>query len=56
MSEQKYDVACLGLTVADVLVKPVDDFPGPGGITMLDTLEVRTGRQRPKILLLHARN
>jgi len=37
------DVTCLGILVADVVGKPVDQVPERGKLTLVDTMELHTG-------------
>ena len=37
------DVTCLGILVADVVGKPVDEIPTRGKLTLVDTMELHTG-------------
>ena len=37
------DVVCLGILVADVLARPVDDPPEPGSLALVEAIEVRAG-------------
>ncbi len=37
------DVACLGILVADVVGKPVDNMPDRGKLMLVDTMELHTG-------------
>lgn len=37
------DVVCLGILVADVLGKPVDEYPGRGKLVLVDQMELHTG-------------
>ncbi|MDR7520186.1 MAG: carbohydrate kinase family protein [Armatimonadota bacterium] len=37
------DVACVGVMVADVLVRPVDRWPEPGRLCVVESIEVHTG-------------
>lgn len=37
------DVTCLGILVADVVGKPVDEVPDRGKLTLVDTMELHTG-------------
>lgn len=37
------DVVCLGILVADVLGKPVDEYPGRGKLVLCDQMELHTG-------------
>ena len=38
-----YDVAILGIIVADVMAKPVDSFPGKGQLDTIDSVEIFSG-------------
>jgi sugar/nucleoside kinase (ribokinase family) len=37
------DVVCLGILVADVLVRPVDGLPDPGTLALVDSIDLRGG-------------
>lgn len=37
------DIVCLGILVADVLGKPVDEYPGRGKLVLVDQMELHTG-------------
>jgi len=37
------DVVCLGIIVADVIARPVDDLPGPGSLGFVDGIGVHGG-------------
>ena len=37
------DVACLGILVADLVGKPVDEYPGRGKLVLVDQLELHSG-------------
>ncbi len=37
------DITCLGILVADLVGKPVDEFPGRGKLTLVDQLELHSG-------------
>lgn len=37
------DVTCIGLLVADIVGKPVDEFPERGKLALLDRIELHTG-------------
>ena len=37
------DVTCVGVLVADVIVRPVDTWPDPGRLVVVDGLEVHSG-------------
>jgi len=37
------DITCLGILVADLVGKPVDEFPGRGKLTLVDHLELHSG-------------
>ena len=39
----KYDVACIGILVADVIAKPVDRIPEPGLLERIGSIETFTG-------------
>ena len=39
----KYDVACIGILVADVIAKPVDKIPEPGLLERISGIETFTG-------------
>lgn len=39
----RYDVACIGILVADIIAKPVDKIPGPGLLERIDGIETFTG-------------
>lgn len=39
----KYDVACIGILVADVIAKPVDKIPAPGLLERINGIETFTG-------------
>lgn len=43
MENIKYDVACVGILVADVITKPVDELPGKGLLGLVDSIELFTG-------------
>ena len=38
-----FDVACIGIIVADIIAKPVDDIPASGRLELIDTVELHTG-------------
>lgn len=38
-----FDVCCVGILVADILVKPVDSFPEKGLLKLVDSIELFTG-------------
>ena len=40
---EMFDVACVGILVADVLAKPVDDIPEKGLLSLVDSIEIFTG-------------
>ncbi len=37
------DITCLGILVADLVGKPVDEFPGRGKLVLVDQLELHSG-------------
>ncbi len=37
------DVTCVGVLVADVIVRPVDRWPDPGGLVPVDRIELHSG-------------
>jgi len=37
------DVLCLGIFVADIVAKPIEDMPGKGKLALVDTMELHTG-------------
>jgi len=37
------EVLCLGILVADVVAKPINDMPGRGKLALVDTMELHTG-------------
>lgn len=37
------EVLCLGILVADVVAKPIDEMPGKGKLKLVDTMELHTG-------------
>ena len=37
------EIVCLGILVADVLAKPVDEYPGRGKLVLADQMELHTG-------------
>ena len=37
------DVLCLGILVADVVAKPIEEMPGKGRLELVDTMELHTG-------------
>ncbi len=37
------DVLCLGILVADVVAKPIEEMPGKGKLQLVDTMELHTG-------------
>lgn len=37
------DVTCVGLLVADIIVRPVDTWPQPGRLAVVDRIEVHSG-------------
>ena len=37
------DVLCLGILVADVVAKPIEEMPGRGKLQLVDTMELHTG-------------
>jgi len=37
------DVLCLGILVADVLAKPIEEMPGKGKLQLVDSMELHTG-------------
>jgi len=37
------DVTCVGVLVADVIVRPVDRWPQPGGLILVDRVELHSG-------------
>jgi len=36
-------VACLGILVADLMCRPVDEYPGPGELVLVDEMSLHTG-------------
>src|SRR5438874_13116872 len=48
-------VLCLGNFVVDVIGKPLDCLPSPGGLLLLDTLETHVGGNAPNCALALAR-
>ena len=38
-----YDVACVGILVADVIIKPVDELPDKGMLATVDSIEMYSG-------------
>src|SRR6059058_5011736 len=48
-------VLCLGNFVVDVIGKPLDRLPFPGGLLLLDTLETHLGGNAPNCALALAR-
>ena len=38
-----HDVVCLGILVADVIARPVDAFPEPGTLALVDSIALRGG-------------
>jgi sugar/nucleoside kinase (ribokinase family) len=37
------DVLCLGILVADIVAKPIEEMPGKGKLQLVDTMELHTG-------------
>jgi len=37
------DILCLGILVADVVAKPIEEMPGKGKLQLVDTMELHTG-------------
>ncbi len=37
------DVLCLGILVADVVAKPIEEMPGKGKLQLVDAMELHTG-------------
>ncbi|MDQ1316723.1 MAG: hypothetical protein QG588_371 [Candidatus Poribacteria bacterium] len=37
------DVLCLGIFVADIVAKPIENMPGKGKLALVDTMELHTG-------------
>ena len=37
------DVLCLGIFVADVVAKPIEEMPGKGKLELVDAMELHTG-------------
>ena len=37
------DVLCLGILVADVVAKPIEEMPGKGKLQLVDAIELHTG-------------
>ena len=42
-NENRIDIACVGILVADVLAKPVDHLPEKGLLQLVDSIELFTG-------------
>lgn len=38
-----FDVSCVGILCADVLIKPVDDLPEPGKLAVVDRIQLELG-------------
>src|SRR5437868_526586 len=49
------EVLCLGNFVVDIIGKPLDRLPPPGGLLLLDTLETHLGGNAPNCALALAR-
>jgi sugar/nucleoside kinase (ribokinase family) len=43
MATETYDVASLGMIVADIRARPVDRFPERGGVVAVDSMDLRLG-------------